>query len=296
MPSAAGPHALLQLLCLAIVSIHVTTACLRSARPGRYLVRAAIIAVASLVAEDTCIRLYGFYRYHEGWVPFVDQMPLMVALIWPGVLLSAGELAGLLASGRAVPLVAAALVLCDASFMEPIAVHAGLWRWFAPGFFGVPPIGIVGWAAFSGAGLAVFEANDARGRRWPADLVAVLAAPAFAHAVLLATWWGALRWVNAPLPDGAVVAAAWAVSSILTALAIRRRTGVPLAAMATRLPAAAFFFVLLFRGDGAPGALVAYALAFALPYSTLTVLGLGGIRSGPTPARARPRPPTRGAG
>ena len=54
-------------------------------------------------------------------------------------------------SSSRVALLGAAIVLADASLIEPIAVRAGLWRWTEPGLFAVPLVGIVGWAFFAWA-------------------------------------------------------------------------------------------------------------------------------------------------
>ena len=66
----------------------------------------------------------------------------------PVVILSALELAESLTKTRTT-LLCAAIALADAALIEPVAVRAGLWRWHEPGLFGVPPIGILGWAFFT---------------------------------------------------------------------------------------------------------------------------------------------------
>ncbi len=265
----------LELLCLVIVAIHITVAATRAPSPSQFLRRVAIVALASWAAEDTCIRLYSFYAYHPDWVPYIDRMPLMVALIWPGVVMSSLELAQRLLGPlrqRLVPPVAGLMVLADASFMEPLAVKAGLWKWFEPGFFEVPPIGVLGWAFFSAATMVVFCRNDRLGRPWRADLWVVLVAPVATHLLLLASWWGILRWINHPIPSWGVAGFAWAVSLMLTLWAVAKRANllVPLGAMSTRIPAALFFFGLLFIHGRNDGALIAYAMAFAPPYLALT--------------------------
>ncbi len=267
---------LLQLLCLAIVAIHLSVATLRAPRPAVYLRHAALVAAASWVAEDTCIRLYGFYAYAPQWSPYLDRMPVMVALIWPGVVLSAWELAGLLlgADHRLVPLASAAMVLADASFMEPIAVQAGLWTWYAPGFFGVPPVGVLGWSLFTFTCVTFLRRSAGRpGSAWR-ELLLVPLAPALLHPALLAAWWGGLRWISAPIPDWGPPALAWALGSALAWRALRTGAArrVPIGAMATRIPAAAFFFTLLGMYARDRPALLVYALAFAPPYFALTRL------------------------
>src|SRR5208283_4385299 len=83
-------------------------------------------------------------------------VPLLVVLIWPLVIHSAWDLVRQwqVREGWAISLATGAVVLTDASLMEPVAVRAGLWSWSEPGIFHVPPIGLLGWGCF--AALAVF--------------------------------------------------------------------------------------------------------------------------------------------
>jgi hypothetical protein len=267
---------LIEILCLGIVAVYLLLARRRLQDPSAYLRRFLVLAAASWAAEDSCIRLYGFYAYSPEWYPFLDRVPLLIVLIWPVVILSAAELARhLLHEGRGAELALAggALVLGDASFIEPISVQAGLWSWSEPGFLGVPPIGVCGWALFASASLSVFAWND----RTPArasglDLVAIAIAPIATHAGLLALWWGGLRWLSSPIPDQAAAIVAWLAALILTALSLRARARrrIPVGAMTSRIPAAVFFLALLaIHGRRSP-ALVAYALAFNPPYLSLT--------------------------
>ncbi len=276
---------MLELACLLILGVHLGVGAVRDVHPWTYLRRAALLALASFVAEDSCIRLYAFYAYNDqAWSIFVDRMPLMVMLIWPGVILSSWELAKLLlghqpGARRWVPLVGGLLVLADASFIEAIAVRAGLWRWFEPGFFGVPPIGVLGWAFFAGLSMALFGRNDRQHRGPAADGSVLLLAPVATHLMLVLTWWGLARWVSVPIPDWLMVAVVWSVSVPLTlySLRVRARDWVPLGAYLTRLPAAGFFFVLLVLHGS--GALVAYTLAFVPPYLTLGSWSARGLRA-----------------
>ena len=136
----------LQLACVVIVGLYLTVRLARATERGVVLRRFALITIASWLAEDTVIRAYGFYGYSPRWSLFVDQVPRLIVLIWPVVIDSAALLARRLhrAGGRATYLLAAGLVLADASLIEPIAVRAELWRWTEPGLFAVPPIGIIG--------------------------------------------------------------------------------------------------------------------------------------------------------
>jgi hypothetical protein len=247
----------LELACAAIVALYVIAR--REAVP-----QLVLLAVAGFAGEDSVIRAYGFYFYSPRWHLFLDRVPLLIVLIWPIVIHSAWSLARRLSTRAAwVPLVGAGLVLADASLIEPIAVHAGLWRWTEPGLFAVPPVGIVGWAFFAGAAMACLE----RAR----PVAAVILAPLATHVLLVASWWAAFKWLSRPLPAWPFVVAAWLVLGTLAALALRFHVGrrIPRADLLLRGPGAAFFFVLLgLHGRDLPS-LVAYALAFAPPYLAL---------------------------
>jgi hypothetical protein len=254
----------LEMVCAAIVALYVVLRSRRAPGVRGLLTRLGWIAAAGWVGEDSVMRAYDFYKYSTSWHFFIDRTPLLIVLIWPVVIHSAWDLAGnlLKENRRWVPLVGAALVLADASLIEPIAVRAGLWSWSEPGLFAVPPIGILGWAFFAWAVMTFFD------RVGPAIVVV---APAVAHALLLATWWGGLRWVNRAVPEWPPVALVWGLGLWLAAAAWRTsaRARVPFVDMMARAPAAGFFFVLLaLHGRGAP-ALQAWAIAFAPPYLAL---------------------------
>lgn len=267
----------LQLTCVAIVAFYVAVRLARApaAERPRFVRRFALLTVASWLAENTVIHAYGFYYYSPRWSLFVDQLPLMIVLIWPVVIDSAALLAGRLLGpeSRRAPLLAAAIVLADASLIEPIAVKAGLWRWTEPGLFHVPPIGILGWSIFAAAALAVMASNERARRPGWTDAAILVIAPAVSHVVLVAVWWMLFRWINVTVPAWPVVAAAWAGALALGAFALRRQLSarVPIIELLVRVPAAAFFFVLLALHGRDEPALVAYALAFAPPYLALCV-------------------------
>lgn len=276
----------IELACGAIVAVFLVVRARMEARPGRLLRRLALMAAAGWIGEESCIRLHGFYFYDRAWSAFIGHVPLMILVIWPVVIQSARDVAGAALGPRpgsaaqarglwpraGVTLLGAAIVLADASLIEPIAVQARLWSWTEPGLFAVPPIGILGWAYFAAACLVLFDTSDRRGGGLAFDALVLVVAPAATHALLIATWWGALRWVSGSIAPWPAVALAWAIALPLAARAwqagTRRR--IPRAVMLLRVPAAGFFFVLLaVRGrDVLP--LVAYALAFAPPYLAVT--------------------------
>ena len=175
----------MQLACLAIVALYVAVRMRRAEDRVQVARRLALLVAASWLGEDSVIRAYGFYFYDARWDLFVDKVPLMIVIIWPVVVDSAWQLARRLAPSR-VALAAAALVLADASLIEPIAVHAGLWRWTEAGLFAVPPIGILGWALFAFAAIALWLRARALGRRIPAEELLVRVPGALFFFVLLA--------------------------------------------------------------------------------------------------------------
>lgn len=264
---------ILEITCAIIVALYLAMRLHRGPDQKRVLVRLLLLSISSFVGEDSVIHAYGFYQYSPGWSLFLDRVPLLIVVIWPIVIDSAWQLARhLLGAGhRAIPLAAGAFVLADASLIEPIAVQAGLWSWNEPGLFAVPPIGILGWAFFAFAAVTWLEHRE--GARLPAlaDLAVIPIAPAATHALLLATWWGALRWVNGPVPAWPAVALAWVLLSLfaLRAFRARMRRRVPPIELWVRVPAALFFFVLLGLHGRDVAPLVAYAIAFAPPYLSL---------------------------
>ena len=243
------------------------SAILRARAPGarEWLSDAPVIAAAALVGEDSCIRLYGFYAYSPGWHLAVDQVPLLIPIIWVFVVLSSRDVARVL--GGPLPATGFALIFFDACLIEPCATWSGLWTWSEPGPFRVPLIGTLGWACFGAS--ALFWLSWLKG---PLRWLTVILAPLTMHALLLALWWGALRWVGRSEPlDPWVAGAAWVATAVLAAglLASGRRQRVPLALILPRLGPAAFFFALLATHDAGP-ALWVYAAAFALPWMVAT--------------------------
>jgi hypothetical protein len=248
--------------CLLILGLGIV---LRSRAPGFELWRrdAWIVLAGALLAEDSAIRLYGFYDYHAPWHGLLDRVPVLVGVIWIFVVLSARDVARALAP-RHVALFAFAVIWYDASLIEPVATHAGLWRWHEPGPFAVPWIGMLGWACYGGAVLYWLDRLP-QGRRW----LAILLAPLTMHALLLAIWWLALRWVGRHEPAPWNVACAALGLAVLLAALGRRLGRVPLRVIAPRIAPALFFFSLLAWTD-APPPLWAYAGTFALPWLAVT--------------------------
>lgn len=261
-------------VCLAIIALSFALAVARSRSRTQRAWRLVLLAVAAWIGEDTMIHAYGAYEYAPGWSLSLDGVPVLVPLIWPIVVHSAWQLAsGLVGESARVGRVAVAgalLVLADAAFIEPIAVASGLWRWTLPGPFSVPFAGVLGWSWFAVAAIAWLEARERGPGGLARDLSVLVLAPLAAHALVLATWWGALRWVLFVPSDRTAAALAWLVSLALSAPAARRRPGPRLLPeLSARVPAALVFFALLLRLEDAT--LRAYALAFAPPYVVLVL-------------------------
>ena len=264
---------LLQLTALALVAFYILFRIIDQAEPKQFLARFLLVAVACWVAEESCILLYKFYGYNRSWSLFLDQVPLLIILIWPVIIHSALELASQLLhpEHKFVPLAAGAIVCSDAALIEPVAVNAGLWSWSEPGIFHVPPIGILGWGYFAFCSTLMLQRAKRRDRSKGRTLL-LLIFPIFGtHLLLLGTWWGALRWVNTTLNPLVAVGAAWIFSVALVYIILRRGTGrhVEKKTLLLRLPAALFVFLLLLLNAGGSGLLVVYALAFVPPYLTL---------------------------
>ncbi|MGC4119537.1 MAG: carotenoid biosynthesis protein [Myxococcales bacterium] len=264
----------LELACVAILAVY---AFLHRHEPG-WLREVAWLIPAALLGEDTCIRAYGFYQYAPGWHLRVDHVPLLIATIWPAVVLSARAIARLILKGRGgtagLAALSGVLVVFDAALIEPVAVTSGLWSWNAPGIFAVPPVGILGWGFFAAASVYVLERVPAR-----ASGVVVIAAPLLTHLALLASWWGLLRWLPQVSFTPAAGIAFVALCSLLYFAAVRRsRAGLPRNETLARVAATSFFGFLLATHPEAW--LLGYAAAFVPPYLLLSFQGWA-----PQPAR-----------
>ena len=219
------------------------------------------IAAGAFVGEEICLRLEGAYQYASGWHLFLDRMPVAVLLIWPSVVLSARAVASLLtADPLERGLWAFAVVWLDASLVEPVATHAGLWSWNLPGPFHVAWVGPFGWGAYALFAVWFIE------RETP--LLVPVAAPLLAQAVILAAHWGLGRWLGQP--EGVVeLLAALAPGIIATAVAsrVRSRVRLPLKEALARAAAAGLFVVLLALRPDAELAVVFACVA--VPYLLL---------------------------
>jgi len=244
-------------------------------RPARFLAKAAILSASAWMAEESCILLYRFYDYHPSWYFFLDQVPLMIIVIWPVIIFSAMDLTShlrLVHPWKGV-FAGAAVVATDALFIEPLCASAGLWNWNLLGLFNVPPIGILGWFFFALLCLRLMGDRKLQGPPSFYDLLLLVIPVVGTHFLLLLSWWSTLRWINLPLPTPAVVGIAWCVSFFMIVSIHKKQTGRRLKkrTLLLRIPAALFFFALLIVKAAEFFPLAAYAIAFVPPYVLLMV-------------------------
>ena len=266
---------LLELTALSMAAIYVAAYTLGRPERGQFLIRVVLVSAASWIAEESCILLYQFYGYSSNWSLFLAHIPLLVIIIWPLIVHSAWVLASqILRPGhRLVPLAAAAIVLADASLIEPVAVRIGLWSWNEPGIFDVPPIGVLGWAYFAFLCILLFEEGRRQNGTKRFNLLILVLPVIGTHLLLLITWWGAFQWVNIPVNPMLAAGSAWALSLFGVYTILRHGTGtrVEKKTLLLRLPAALFFFTLLALNASDSELLVIYGVAFAPPYLTLMI-------------------------
>ena len=255
--------------------LYISGYAVQSPRPARSLTSAAIVSASAWTAEESCILMYRFYDYHPGWCLFLDQVPLLIVVIWPVILFSAMDLTSHIhAENHWKGLFAgAAVVATDALLIEPLCVNAGLWSWKLPGVFNVPPIGILGWFFFALLCMQLMGNRRPQGPPSSYDLRLLVLPVIGTHLLLILTWWGAFRWINFPLPIPVVVGVAWGISFFMTVTIHKKQTGrgIKKRTLLLRIPAALFFLALLIFKAGEPLPLAVYAIAFVLPYVTLMV-------------------------
>lgn len=262
---------ILEAACVAIVIAYFVA----HRREEGTLADALWLMAAAWVGEDSMIRAYGYYGYAPGWHFRVDHVPLLIPTIWAPVVLSARAVARAMRPGTVVreALLTGALVTFDASLIEPIAVRAGLWRWTAPGVFGVPVIGIVGWGLFAVAATWLLATLRGPRRAWMIPLSVVAT-----HVALLALWWGALRWVlRDALPFAASAAVIALCSAAYTAAVVRTGARMPWRELGPRAAATGFFAMLL--GAHLDARLAVWAALFTPVWLVLCARALRSMRA-----------------
>jgi hypothetical protein len=261
-PDPRVPVTAVECACLAILALGVF---LRRRLPGwsDWKRDAVPVFLGAWLAEASCITAYGFYDYSPRWHAFVGTVPLLVPAIWIFVVLSARDVA----ANLGLPAwCAGLLVWYDASLIEPTATHAGLWRWHEAGPFAVPWIGTLGWGLYAVAAILWRQRLGDRWRWW-----LLVLAPLTTHFLLLAVWWGALRWIGRTVPEPWTVAlGSWLVAAVLAGVLWRAGRTLDWRVALPRVAPAGFFFALL-AWSSADGVLWTYAGAFALPWLAVLV-------------------------
>lgn len=266
------PLPIFELACVVIIALTLLT--MSRVQPARALLADYVaLAVAAWLGEETCVAVYDFYAYADGWHARLDLVPALVPLIWPLVILSARGVVTSLAPGISTAKRAAlvgALVIVDASLVEVVAVRAGLWTWAEGGHLDVPVIGILGWGFFAAAADAVL------GSQRPFRHAAlVVIAPLATHAMLVMSWWAFFRWLwRGELGDVSVLVVAL-LGVALTGGAIRLRMAgraIPRDVAAPRMVAAALFGVEWLLVAPRDVGLAVHVAAVALPYIVATEL------------------------
>lgn len=264
------PLPVFELACVIVVLFALWASARR--RPATELFRDYLaLAIAAWIGEETCVAIYGYYHYASGWHARLHHVPALVPLIWPLVVLSARDVASSVwpQVTHLRPLLVGAIVAFDASLVEVVAVRAGLWSWAEPGHLGVPIIGMLGWGYFAiGADLALSQPRSPR-------LLAILACPLTAHALIQLTWWGFFRWtLRRDLGSSSLVTIVALSALVVTmVIAARRRGGaIPPSVALPRIIAASLFFALLATTAPGEAPLWIHTAAVAIPYLTATAL------------------------
>ena len=274
LTAANMPIANFEIACVVIIGLSLW-AMSRSRPPLGLLADYLALAAAAWMGEDACVRLYRHYSYSPEWHGRLDEVPVLVPLIWPLVILSArGVVSSLwpdLASSRGRLIEAGAVgavVAFDASLVEVVAVRAGLWSWAEPGHLGVPLIGILGWGYFAiGVDIALSWKQPRRA------IGVLLLGSLFVHCLLLATWWGLFRWtLRGDFGHRSlIVIFVLSLAALCLVIASRRRGGgIPLSVALPRMIAASLFLALLVSTAAGDGPLWAHTIAVAIPYLAAT--------------------------
>lgn len=280
------PSPLFQAACIAVLAF--AYGWLLVAEPDRarrraLVIQILVIAVAAWAAEETSILRYRFYGYPDTWWLKLDEMPLLVAFIWPMVIISSRQLVDVLFPGLGPARKALAVgvaVVIDASLVETIAVASGLWSWVEGGYLGAPLIGLVGWGAFAAS--MTYSLAHPKIPLWLTPLTAL----AGTHLILVVTWWALFRHVlRDELPSWTAFIGVALLIGLAAWLRFRpagRGRKIPLTLAVPRVAATSVFVVLLFLNASLYLAL--HFAAVAVLYLALLDLPFGRVSSVRQPA------------
>lgn len=229
------------------------------------LTLAPVIFLAAWLGEASSVAFYGFYHYDAAWWLRAAEVPLLVPLIWPPVILSARAVVRSLwpEARRSLPLLVGVVVFFDAAMVEVLSVGCGLWWWTRPGYLGVPLIGVVGWAVF--AAYVTWLVQMFRGvSRW----AIVALAPLLLHPTLVALWRLFFKWNFTGDWFGLFVAVVVALTVV--ALVVRRRHRLTFVEARPRLVAAGIFICLLVFAEPLAPRLWLHVALTSIPYALVT--------------------------
>ena len=99
-----------EILCVAVLAI-ATLVLARTSGSKRLSIEFVTACVAAWICEHTAIEFYDFYHYDTRWTIFLGHVPLLIALIWPLVILYAERVATETSLRKNASLLRAATVL-----------------------------------------------------------------------------------------------------------------------------------------------------------------------------------------
>ncbi|MBN8610981.1 MAG: hypothetical protein J0L92_10380 [Deltaproteobacteria bacterium] len=268
------PLPLFEALCVVVVLLTLALHWRAEPTPAsraRFLSDYALLALAGFVGEQTSITMYRSYGYATDWHARMLDVPLLVPLIWPLVILSArGVRKALFPAARPWqrPLLLFVLVTADASLMEVLATRAELWTWSEPGHLDVPVQGILAWGYFAAAADVLLDRLEGIGR-----LLVVPASVLAAHALICATWWYGLRWIlRGDLGTAGVIGVA-VLGALASGYAWHLRSkgrALPPAVLVPRLAATALFAALFFSTAATEWPYWVHLVSVGVPYAIVT--------------------------
>ena len=244
----------------------------------------ALLALAGLLFAQTSILFYQDPTYAPEWHARVMDVPVLLPLIWPLVILSAREVRTALfpdVKGLQRAALLGAFVTIDASLIEVLATRAGLWSWSESGYLDVPLVGMVAWGLFAAALDGLLDAL-----RGPARLLVIPGSVVLAHALICMVWWYGLRWVLREDFSMLGMIKIVIVSVIASALAfrLRKKRRLPAVVALPRLAAALIFVALLLSTAATSWPHWVHLIAIAVPSCLVTDwaslrMGLGAKRA-----------------
>eukprot|EP01095_Lingulamoeba_sp_RSL-Kostka_P017834 TRINITY_DN9511_c0_g1_i1.p1 TRINITY_DN9511_c0_g1~~TRINITY_DN9511_c0_g1_i1.p1 ORF type:complete len:591 (-),score=117.61 TRINITY_DN9511_c0_g1_i1:108-1880(-) len=231
------------------------------------------IAIGGCICENTCIHYYKFYSYTPDiWGLYVGYMPIEVCIIWPQVIFGVRKLLkDNDMKGFQVIFVGTTEIFFQAFFIEICNVQSGHWTWVHDNIYGVPVIGVVGWAIFGFVALFCMELGV---QYW--WLVPILSLP-IVHIGLIICWKylyfdviSEIKFPNDLLFQYAsifvaVVCVAWTIAHFKTSFRIHPSGEVP------RLIAAGCLTWVLIQCNP-PQDLLIFAPMLSIPYLYQTIL------------------------